>query len=116
MGVADLTLKDIFDDLFEVLAERKKQSKDKSYVANLYAQGIKQINSKIKEESEEVIEAALDNDKKHITHEVCDLLFHTFVLCQYKEIDISDIRQELKRRFGTSGIKEKKSRPQKNPL
>ena len=45
--------------------------------------------------------------------EICDLLFHTFVLAGYKNITLSDIKKELSRRHGTSGHTEKASRGNK---
>lgn len=101
---------DIFDRLFRVLEERKQASPDNSYVAKLMARGTEKINLKITEESGEVCEAALGNDREHLVHEICDLLFHTFVLASYKEIKLGDIRNELERRFGTSGLEEKAGR------
>lgn len=104
---------DIFNRLFEVIEERKKSSPDTSYVAKLMARGTGKINSKIIEESGEVCEAALENDREHLVYEICDLLFHTFVLASYKDIKIDDIKKELERRFGTSGLEEKAGRVNK---
>lgn len=104
---------DIFDSLFEVLEQRKKSSPETSYVAKLMHRGTEKINSKIIEEAGEVCEAALEEDRAHLVYEICDLLFHTFVLASYKEIKIDDIRAELERRFGTSGLAEKAGRAKK---
>lgn len=103
-------MSDIFDDLFKVLAQRKTHSADSSYVASLYVQGLKGINAKIEEEAKEVMEAAQQGDKEHLLYEVCDVLFHLFVLCEYKEVSLEDIRGELTRRFGISGLEEKRER------
>lgn len=102
--------KDIFADLFDVIEERKKASPETSYVAKLMRRGAEKINSKIIEEADEVCEAALGNDREHLVYEICDLLFHTFVLASYKEINIEDIKKEFERRFGTSGLAEKAGR------
>ncbi len=101
---------DIFDKLFAVIESRKGQSPDSSYVASLMHKGTEKINSKILEEAGEVAEAALEDDREHQIYEICDLLFHTFVLAGYKEISLLDIRNELNRRFGKSGITEKAER------
>lgn len=104
-------MSDIFEQLFEVLKERKTKNKQNSYVSSLYKKGLTKITEKIAEESQEVIEAALkEKDSSHITYEICDLLFHTFVLAQYYDIDLETIKSELSRRFGTSGITEKNNR------
>lgn len=105
---------EIFNQLFETIDERKKEADpSKSYVASLMFKGTEKINSKIIEEANEVCEAALENDKDHLLYEICDLLFHTFVLAGYKDIQIQDIANELKRRHGTSGHEEKASREKK---
>jgi phosphoribosyl-ATP pyrophosphohydrolase len=101
---------DIFTRLFEVINERKKASPDSSYVAKLMNRGTEKINSKITEEAGEVCEAALEDDKEHLVYEICDLLFHTFVLASHKDITIDDIKSEFGRRFGTSGLVEKAGR------
>ena len=78
----------------------------------LYSEGIQKIISKIKEESNELIEAALDDVKKDkaIIHEAADLLFHVMVLLAYMGIDPSEILRELEKREGISGIEEKSKR------
>lgn len=101
---------DIFYRLFEVIDERKKASPESSYVAKLMDRGTEKINSKIIEEADEVCEASLEPDRQHLVYEICDLLFHTFVLASYKDITIEDIKSEFERRFGTSGLAEKAGR------
>ncbi len=101
---------DIFNRLFEVIDERKKASPESSYVAKLMQRGTEKINGKIIEEADEVCEAALETDKAHLVSEICDLLFHTFVLASHKEINIEDIKAEFEKRFGTSGLVEKAGR------
>jgi len=101
---------DIFDRLFEVLASRKDSSPDSSYTAKLMSRGTEKINSKITEEAAEVCEAALEEDRDHLVYEICDLLFHTFVQAVHRGVSLDDIRNELHRRFGTSGLEEKASR------
>jgi len=101
---------DIFDRLFEVIEQRKKSSPEESYVSSLMNKGVEKIKSKIMEEAEEVCEAASEDDREHLVYEICDLLFHAFVLAGYSEITVKDIRKELERRFGTSGHTEKAGR------
>ena len=101
---------DIFSELFEVIEARKMASPESSYVAKLMLKGVEKINSKIIEEAAEVCEAALESDKKHLIHEICDLMFHGFVLASYKDISIDEIKSEFTRRFGTSGLVEKAGR------
>ena len=104
---------DIFVRLFAIIKERKTASPETSYVASLLSRGTGKICGKITEEAVEVCEAAGENDKDHLVYEICDLLFHTFVLAGYKGISLGDIKMELQRRFGMSGIEEKKRRTEK---
>jgi len=104
---------DIFNRLFEVIDERKKASPETSYVAKLMHKGAEKINEKIREEADEVCEAALETNKDHLVYEICDLLFHTFVMASYKDINIEDIKLEFEKRFGTSGLVEKAGREKK---
>ena len=101
---------DIFNRLFDVIEERKKGSPESSYVAKLMLKGAEKINDKIIEEANEVCEAALETDNSHLLHEICDLMFHTFVLASYKNISMDEIRSEFVRRFGISGLAEKAGR------
>jgi phosphoribosyl-ATP pyrophosphohydrolase len=100
----------VFENLFQTIEERKSRNPAESYVSSLMHNGTVKINEKIREEAEEVCEASLEEDKDHLVHEICDLLFHTFVLAGYKSITLSDIEKELARRHGTSGLAEKASR------
>ena len=103
---------DIFARLFEVIAQRKSQSPETSYVAKLTHRGTEAINAKITEEAQEVCQAGLEDDKAHLVYELCDLLFHAFVLAGHKDVTLDEIRSELTRRFGTSGLTEKARRTQ----
>jgi len=77
------------------------------------SRGTSKINSKITEEAAEVCEAALEDDREHLVYEICDLMFHTFVQAVHRGISLDDIRNELHRRFGTSGLEEKAGRGHK---
>ncbi|MBN2736192.1 MAG: phosphoribosyl-ATP diphosphatase [Spirochaetales bacterium] len=103
---------DIFEALFQTIEDRKTKSPDDSYVAKLMHRGVEKINAKISEEAAEVCEAALEDDKNHLIYEICDLLFHTFVLAGYKNVSLDEIAGELARRHGTSGLEEKRQRNQ----
>lgn len=96
--------------LYKILGERKKEEPGKSYVASLYSKGLPKILEKVKEESEELIEAAKVKNDKDVVYELCDLWFHTLVLLSYKGIGVDEVFKELARRFGKSGIEEKESR------
>ncbi len=107
-------MNDIFEQLENVIAERLTQSAENSYVAALNQKGLDSILKKIAEEATEVALAAKDDafaaNKSAVIYESCDLIFHLMVLLGHKGIKIDDIRRELTRRFGTSGIVEKAAR------
>jgi phosphoribosyl-ATP pyrophosphohydrolase len=56
--------------------------------------------------------AAKDGEKEKIIYEVADLWFHTLVLLRHEDIEIAKIEEELSKRFGLSGLKEKANRNQ----
>ncbi|MEK6795059.1 MAG: phosphoribosyl-ATP diphosphatase [Spirochaetota bacterium] len=99
-----------FERLASVIAERKTADPSTSYTAKLMHTGVDKMNKKIIEEAYETCMAAKENDKAHLTAEICDLFYHTLVLAGYKDITIADIASELERRAGTSGLLEKASR------
>jgi phosphoribosyl-ATP pyrophosphohydrolase len=103
---------DIFSRLFEIIHERKTADPETSYVAKLMFRGTEKINEKIMEEASETCEAALEENHDHLVYEICDLIFHTFVLAGHRGVDLPEIKDELERRFGKSGIQEKKERKQ----
>ena len=101
---------DILQRLDQVLQARKVASPADSYVASLYDKGTESIVDKIIEEAQELTEAGIGEDDAHIIHEAADLWFHCLVLLAYKNIDSTAVLDELVKRFGISGHKEKRNR------
>lgn len=102
-------MKKYLDDLEATIQDRKNKDPQESYVASLFEEKEK-ILSKIKEESEELVEAFRENNPNSIKHESADLLFHLMVLLSEKNIPFDEVLLELKKREGVSGHEEKKSR------
>lgn len=94
----------------EVIAQRRKERPDKSYVVSLLDRGFEKINEKIGEEAGELIEALPQGDANHTAHEAADLLFHVLVGLEAAGVPVERVFGELGRRFGVSGIDEKASR------
>jgi phosphoribosyl-AMP cyclohydrolase / phosphoribosyl-ATP pyrophosphohydrolase len=94
----------------EVIATRRRERPEKSYVVSLLDAGMTKINGKISEESRELTEALLETDAAHTAHEAADLIFHTLVGLEAAGVPIEAVFAELRRRFGISGIDEKASR------
>tara|TARA_B100001996_G_scaffold120401_1_gene91081 strand:- start:53 stop:385 length:333 start_codon:yes stop_codon:yes gene_type:complete len=103
-------IKDILVELDKLLRERKNQMPNDSYVTSLYKKGDNHINEKIIEEANEYIEAVGKKNKKDIIHEAADLWFHNLVSLSLNDISSNDILEELRNRFGLSGLEEKKLR------
>lgn len=101
---------DIIDAVYQVILDRKAHPGEKSYTASLYAKGLDKILGKIGEEATELAVAGKGGERKEIVGEAADVIFHMLVLLGYYGIDPQEIRDELTRRFGTSGIEEKESR------
>ena len=101
---------DTLKTLDEILQQRKSAAPDSSYVASLYHKGLNQILKKVAEEAGETIIAAKDGDRDQIIYETADLWFHTMVMLAHNNLSTHDILQELERRFGLSGLEEKKQR------
>ncbi len=103
----------VLDRLYSVILERKAHPRPDSYVASLFAKGTEKMHAKIAEEAGELIEASELGGREHIVHETADLIFHTMVLLGQWEIEPDEVYAELQRRWGVSGIAEKKSRKAK---
>ncbi len=101
---------DILDRLAATIARRRGADPSSSYVAGLLAKGDDAILKKIGEEATETVIAAKDGDRLRIVAEVADLWFHCLVLLERHGLGPDDVRAELARREGTSGIVEKATR------
>ncbi len=100
----------ILDQLYHVIQERKGVDPKSSYVASLLHKGENSYLKKVVEEAGEFCFAIKDDDTEEIIYEAADLAFHTLVALGDKNINPDRVKQELARRFGLSGIEEKKSR------
>ncbi len=85
-------------ELERIIAERKAEMPEGSYVAGLLSQGLDRILKKIAEEAGEVIIAAKNEGRDELIYECGDLLFHLLVLLAAKNITLAEISSELARR------------------
>ena len=83
---------------------------ENSYVSSLFKKGENAILKKVVEEAGEFSFAIKDAKEEEIIYECADLLFHSLVALGYAGIDPDRIKQELSRRFGLSGLEEKRMR------
>jgi len=101
---------DVLRDLYKVILERKSLRPDRSYVVDLLDGGLPAIAAKIREEADELIEAAGETDAEHTANECADLLFHTWVLLGLCDVSPDRVFAILESRFGIGGVEEKESR------
>ena len=84
--------------LEDVIANRKNNPTDKSYVASLFAKGINKIAQKVGEEAVETVIEAKDSNSDLFLNESADLLFHLLILLQAKGHSLQDVVDVLERR------------------
>lgn len=101
---------DILQALHQVILSRKGEAPDSSYTASLMHKGIDKILKKLGEEATELVIAGKGGDRGETVYEAADLLYHTLVLLAYRDIPLDEVLDELRRRFGTSGLVEKAAR------
>ena len=98
------------EKLESTIAARRDADPASSYVAALLAKGIPEIARKLGEEAVETVIAAMTGDRRAVTGEAADLLFHLTVLLAAAGVRLSDVMAELDRREGVSGLAEKAAR------
>ena len=99
--------------LMLTLKERAETRPTGSYTTKLMEGGAVKIGSKIREEADELIEAAGeegDAGREHFIYEAGDLIYHTMVMLAFRGVELSEVADELARREGTSGLLEKANR------
>jgi len=99
----------IVDVLYHTILERKSDNSAKSWTKKLLNDK-ELLLSKIKEEADELCVAINEEDDAQVIYEAADLLYHSLVGLGLRELSPDRVKQELKRRFGVSGIEEKESR------
>ncbi len=104
---------DQFDRLLATIVERRGGDPAGSYVAKLTARGRAKIAQKLGEEAVETVIAAMGDDRAALVGEATDLIFHLAVLLADAGLGFDDLRAELARREGVSGLAEKAARKEK---
>lgn len=101
---------DVLDQLAATIAARQGADPASSYVAKLLHAGTPLAARKLGEEAVETVVAALSGSSEELTGEAADLIFHLLVVLESRDVPLSAVLDELRRREGTSGIAEKASR------
>lgn len=89
----------VLEKLAEIIEKRKKELPENSYTTELFKRGMPFIGQKVGEEAVELAIAAQYQDRRRCVEEAADLIYHTLVLLEAKEIEMSDVLQELWKRM-----------------
>ena len=84
--------------LEEIIEDRKLNPVAESYVSKLFQRGINKIAQKVGEEAVELVIEAKDANNELFIGEAADLLFHYLVLLHARGFQLSDVKDELKKR------------------
>lgn len=88
----------VFEEVYQVIQDRKQNPKEGSYTNYLFEKGIDKILKKVGEEATEIIIAAKNPDAEEIKYEMSDFLYHAMVLMVEKGVTWEDITKELANR------------------
>lgn len=88
----------MFDNLFEIIEDRKKKPVEGSYTNKMLNAGYEQIAQKLGEEAVEVIVAAGYQGRQRTLEESADLIYHLFVLLVQQGISLVEVEEELEKR------------------
>ncbi|WP_299237668.1 bifunctional phosphoribosyl-AMP cyclohydrolase/phosphoribosyl-ATP diphosphatase HisIE [Sulfurihydrogenibium sp.] len=90
---------EILHKLYEKIQERKETMPEGSYVASLFKKGSDKIIQKVGEEAVEAVIALKNKNKDEIVYETSDLLFHLLIALVDAGVKLSDIEEELLKRY-----------------
>lgn len=85
----------VFEDLYNVILDRRMHPKEGSYTNYLFDKGLDKILKKLGEEATEIVIAAKNPNSNEIKYEICDFLYHMMVLMAEKDVTWEEITKEL---------------------
>lgn len=88
----------VFEEVYQVILDRKIHPKEGSYTNYLFEKGIDKILKKLGEEATEIVIAAKNPNANEVKYEISDFLYHMMVLMAEKEISWEEITEELAKR------------------
>lgn len=92
------------------LSERKGASPETSYTAKLLSQGVEKCAKKLGEEAVEAALAAMTDDRRHLSEEAADVLYHLLVVLVARDVPLADVMAVLEKRMDRGGLEEKARR------
>ncbi|MBO4863009.1 MAG: bifunctional phosphoribosyl-AMP cyclohydrolase/phosphoribosyl-ATP diphosphatase HisIE [Eubacterium sp.] len=97
-GEKSASIRNVLEDVYKVIADRKVNPKEGSYTNYLFDSGVDKILKKVGEEATEIVIAAKNPDNSEIKYEIADFLYHAMVLMAEKGVTWDEIADELARR------------------
>ncbi len=88
----------VFEQVFDVIKDRKIHPKEGSYTNYLFDKGVDKILKKLGEEATEIVIAAKNPNPNEIKYEISDFLYHMMVLMAEKGVTWEEITEELAKR------------------
>lgn len=88
----------VFEDVLDVIRDRRIHPKEGSYTNYLFDKGIDKILKKLGEEATEIVIAAKNPNANEVKYEISDFLYHMMVLMVEKDISWEEITTELANR------------------
>lgn len=88
----------VFQEVYDVITDRKANPKEGSYTNYLFEKGIDKILKKCGEEATEIVIAAKNPDAEELKYEISDFLYHMMVLMAECGLDWNDVVKELAHR------------------
>ncbi len=88
----------VFEEVLNVIKDRKIHPKEGSYTNYLFDKGIDKILKKLGEEATEIVIAAKNPNANEVKYEISDFLYHMMVLMVEKDVSWEEITTELANR------------------
>ena len=88
----------VFEDVYNVILDRKTNPKEGSYTNYLFDKGLDKILKKVGEEATEIVIAAKNPNNEEVIYETSDFLYHLMVLMAEKDVSWEDVVRELAQR------------------
>jgi phosphoribosyl-ATP pyrophosphohydrolase/phosphoribosyl-AMP cyclohydrolase len=97
-------------ELESVIAERAASTAEKSYTRSLLDKGAAAVNSKIREEADELARAIESETDERVASEAADVVYHALVGLRLRGVPLRAVLEKLYERSHQSGHAEKAAR------
>lgn len=90
----------IFDEIYEIIEDRKENPVEDSYTNYLLDESVEKITKKVGEEATEVVIAAMKDNNDELAEEISDLFYHILVLMVDRGLSLDEVQKVLRKRRG----------------